>query len=537
MSSISTTADAIPVSKKEMRKVVFAAALGTVFEWYDFFVYGSLAVFFGAMFFPKGNETAAFLATLATFGAGFVLRPFGAIFFGRLGDMIGRKHTFLITMLVMGLATAAVGFLPTYETIGWLAPAILVTLRLLQGLAVGGEFGGAVTYVAEHASAKDRGFTTSWMQITATLGLLLSLLVILVCRNSMSAEAFANWGWRIPFVLSILLLVVSLYIRLKLEESPVFMRMKAEGKASKNPIKDTLGNKRTLRIVLLAIFGAVAGQAVIWYTGHFYSLFFMTSTLKINYQSAYTYLTVALLLGTPFFVFFGWLSDRAGRKWIMMAGCLISAIAFIPLFQGLTYYGNPALYEFRAKNTVIIEGGDCREDQSFVGQLFQPKTTKPCTLAKSFLSNNAVPYELRPGSADLKIRVGDQTFNGYDQNILRESLTKRGLPTVADPAKINGPMVVLMLFCLVFLATMVYGPIGAFLVELFETKVRYSGVSVSLQFGNGWIGGFAPFLATMLVVSTGNIYAGLYYTVVIAALTFIIGSLLLRETKDDSIVS
>ncbi len=537
MSSVTQVAGASPVSKKETRKVVFAAALGTVFEWYDFFVYGSLAVIFGAMFFPKGNETAAFLAALATFGAGFVLRPFGAIFFGRLGDMIGRKHTFLITMLVMGLATAAVGFLPTYETIGWAAPAILVTLRLLQGLAVGGEFGGAVTYVAEHAAAKHRGFTTSWMQITATLGLLLSLLVILVCRNAMSAEAFASWGWRIPFVLSILLLVVSLYIRLKLEESPVFKQMKAEGKGSKNPIKDTFGHKPTLRIVILAIFGAVAGQAVIWYTGHFYSLFFMTSTLKINYQSAYTYLTIALLLGTPFFVFFGWLSDRIGRKWIMMAGCLISAVAFVPIFQGLTYYGNPALHEFRAKNTIVIEGGDCREDQSFIGQLFQPRATKPCTHAKSFLSNNAVPYELRPGGAELKIKVGDRTFNGYDQNTLREALTQLGLPKAADPAKINGPMLVLMLFCLVFLATMVYGPIGAFLVELFETKVRYSGVSVALQFGNGWIGGFAPFFATMLVVGTGNIFAGLYYTVVIAALTFVIGSLFLRETKENDIVS
>jgi MFS family permease len=514
---------------------VFAAALGTVFEWYDFFVYGSLAVIFGAMFFPKGNETAALLAALATFGAGFVLRPFGAIFFGRLGDMIGRKYTFLITMLVMGLATAAVGFLPTFETIGWFAPAILVSLRLLQGLAVGGEFGGAVTYVAEHSAPERRGLTTSWMQVTATLGLFLSLIVILVCRQAMSAEAFASWGWRIPFVVSILLLVISLYIRLKLEESPVFQRMKSEGRTSKNPIKDTLGNVTTLKIVLLAIFGAVAGQAVIWYTGHFYSLYFMTATLKIGYQSAYTYLTIALLLGTPFFVFFGWWSDIVGRKWIMMTGMLLSAILFVPIFHGLTYFGNPALYEFRAKNIAVIEGGDCREEQTFIGQLFQPKATKDCTLAKTFLSANAVPYEARPGSKDLKIMIGNQTLNSFDEKALRSSLAQLGLPSTADPARTNGPMVVVMLFALIFLATMVYGPIGAFLVELFPTAVRYSGVSVSLQFGNGWIGGFAPFIATMLVVSFGDIFAGLLYTVIISAITFAIGSWFIRDTRMNDI--
>jgi MFS family permease len=518
-------------ASKEIRKVVFAAALGTAFEWYDFFVYGSLAVNFGAMFFPKGNETAALLAALATFGAGFVLRPFGAILFGRLGDLVGRKYTFLITMLIMGSATAAVGLLPTFETIGWFAPAILVSLRLLQGLAVGGEFGGAVTYVAEHSAFDRRGLTTGWMQITASFGLLLSLVVILACRQSMSAEAFASWGWRIPFVLSILLLILSLYIRLKLEESPVFHRMKAEGRTSKNPIKDTLGNAATLKVVLLAIFGAVAGQAVIWYTGHFYSLYFMTSTLKIGYQSAYTYLTIALLLGAPFFVFFGWLSDRIGRKWIMMAGMLLSAFLFIPIFQGLTYFGNPGLYQFRAENKVIIEGGDCREEQTFIGQLFQPKATKDCTLAKTFLSANAVPYESRPGGQDLAIRIGDQTLKGYDEKAFRTALVKLGLPSVADPARTNGPMVVVMLFALVFLATMVYGPIGAFLVELFPTKVRYSGVSVALQFGNGWIGGFAPFIATMLVVSSGNIFAGLLYTVGVSALAFLIGSVFVQDTR------
>lgn len=527
--------EALPASTAEIRKVVLAAALGTVFEWYDFFVYGSLAVIFGAMFFPKGNETAALLAALATFGAGFILRPFGAIFFGRLGDMIGRKYTFLVTMLVMGLSTAVIGFLPTFETIGWFAPAILVSLRLLQGLAVGGEYGGAVTYVAEHSAPDRRGLTTSWMQITATLGLFLSIVVILICRQSMSAESFTSWGWRIPFVLSVLLLVLSLYIRLKLEESPVFKRMKQEGRASKNPIKDTLGNAASLKIVMLSIFGAVAGQGVVWYTGHFYSLYFMTSTLKIDYQSAYTYLTIALLLGSPFFVFFGWLSDRIGRKWIMMTGMLGAAFLFIPIFQGLTYYGNPALHEFRAKNTVIIDGGDCREDQTFLGQLFQPKATKDCTRAKAFLSSYAVPYETRAGGKELNLTIGGKTLKGYDENAVRAALDKIGLPKAADPARINGPMIVLLLLSLVLLATMVYGPIGAFLVELFPTKVRYSGVSVAMQIGNGWIGGFAPFFATMLVVSSGNIFAGLLYTVAVAAVTFVIGSLLIRDTRQNDI--
>lgn len=522
-------------AEKDTKRVVFAAALGTVFEWYDFFVYGSLAAFFGALFFPKGNETAALLASLATFGAGFVLRPFGAVVFGRLGDLVGRKKTFLVTMLVMGVATAAVGFLPTYETIGWWAPAILVGLRLLQGLAVGGEFGGAVTYVAEHSEANRRGFTTSWIQITATLGLFLSLLVIMGCRQAMSAEAFASWGWRVPFMVSIGLLVISLYIRLKLEESPIFQQMKAEGKGSKAPVTETFGNMRNLRLVLIAIFGAVAGQAVVWYTGHFYSLYFMTSTLKMNYEMAYTYLTIALVLGTPFFLFFGWLSDKIGRKWIVLSGCALSALMFIPLFQALTTYGNPALAEFRANTFVQVQGNDCNEDQSFLGQLFQPKATKACTRAKSFLASNAVPFAIASGDSALTIKIGDQTLQGFDDKALRAALVARGMPTAANPAAVNGPMVVAILFVMVLLATMVYGPMGALLVEMFPARIRYSGVSASLQFGNGWIGGFAPFVATAVVVSTGSIFAGLWYTVGIAAVTFVLGALLLPETSKNDI--
>ncbi|MEZ0059478.1 MFS family permease [Bradyrhizobium elkanii] len=517
------------------KRIIFAAALGTVFEWYDFFIYGSLAAFFSTLFFPKGNETAALLAALATFGAGFVLRPFGAVVFGRLGDLVGRKKTFLVTMLVMGLATAAVGLLPTFETVGWWAPTVLVGLRLLQGLAVGGEFGGAVTYVAEHSESDKRGFTTSWIQITATLGLFLSLLVIILCRSSMSAESFASWGWRVPFVGSIGLLILSLYIRLKLHESPVFQQMKAEGKGSKNPIADTFADGRNLRLVLVAIFGVVAGQAVIWYTGHFYSLYFMTTTLKMSQDQANFYLLVALTFGTPFFLLFGWLSDKVGRKWIVVTGCALSALLIIPLFQGLATYGNPALAEFRAKTSVVIHGNDCSEDQSLAGQLFQPQATKDCTRAKAFLTARAVPYVVKADSASLNIQVGDETVVGFDDAKLLKVLTDKGLPSVKTPAEPNGPMVVAILFALVFLATMVYGPLGALLVELFPVRIRYSGVSVALQLGNGWIGGFAPFVATAVVIATGNIFGGLWYTVAFAGLTAVVGALLLPETRGQDI--
>ncbi|MCP3392355.1 MFS transporter [Bradyrhizobium sp. CCGB12] len=522
---------------RDTKRVIFAAALGTVFEWYDFFVYGSLAAFFSTLFFPKGNETAALLAALATFGAGFVLRPFGAVVFGRLGDLVGRKKTFLATMLVMGLATAAVGLLPTFETFGWWAPTILVGLRLLQGLAVGGEFGGAVTYVAEHSDADRRGFTTSWIQITATLGLFLSLVVVLLCRSSMSAESFASWGWRIPFVGSIALLVLSLYIRLKMHESPVFQQMKAEGKGSKNPIIDTFGDRRNLRLVLVAIFGVVAGQAVIWYTGHFYSLYFMTTVLKMSLEQANFYLLVALMLGTPFFVFFGWLSDKIGRKPLVVAGCALSALLFNPLFQGLATYGNPALADFRAKTSVVIHANDCSEDQSLFGQLFSPQATKECSRVKSFLTARAVPYVVKADAASLTVQIGDDAAVAFDEARVLKVLTERGLPALKAPVEPNGPMVIAVLFALVFLATMVYGPLGALLVELFPVRIRYSGVSVALQFGNGWIGGFAPFVATAVVIATGNIFGGLWYTIAFAASTAVIGALLLPETRGRDINS
>ncbi|WP_353642919.1 MFS transporter [Mesorhizobium sp. WSM2239] len=527
-STVSPQADAPGVSTK---RTVFAAALGTVFEWYDFFIYGSLAAFFSTLFFPQGNETAALLAALATFGAGFVLRPFGAIVFGRLGDLVGRKKTFLVTMLLMGLATAAIGLLPTYESIGWAAPALLVGLRLLQGLAVGGEFGGAVTYVAEHSDFDRRGFTTSWIQITATLGLFLSLIVIVLCRASLSAEDFASWGWRIPFIGSILLLVLSLYIRLKLHESPVFQEMKAQGKGSKNPIADTFADGKNLRLVLVAIFGVVAGQAVVWYTGHFYSLYFMTTTLKMTHDQANFYLLVALTLGTPFFLFFGWLSDRIGRKWIVVTGCALSALLIMPLFQGLATYGNPALAEFRSKTSVLLVGNDCSHDQSFVGQLFSPQTTTQCQKVKALLTAKAVPYTVKNDNQPLRFQINSEEAKPFSEGDLLAGLSEKGMPAAGTPVQPNGSMVVTILFSLVFLATMVYGPLGALLVELFPVRIRYSGVSVALQLGNGWIGGFAPFVATAVVLSTGNIFGGLWYTVAIAGLTSVVGAFLLPETR------
>jgi MFS family permease len=510
----------------DMRRLVFAAASGTVFEWYDFFIYGSLATFFSGLFFPQGNETAAMLASLATFGAGFVLRPFGAIVFGRLGDTIGRKYTFLLTMVLMGGATGLIGFLPTFSSIGWAAPGGLVLLRLLQGLAIGGEFGGAVTYIAEHSDPKRRGLMTSWLQVTATVGFLLSLVLLMALRAAISAEAFATWGWRVPFLLSLVLLVYSLVIRMRLAESPIFEEMKAAGRASRHPIKDTLGNREIGFKVLLSVFGAVAGQAVVLYMGHFYSLQFLTSTLKVAPQSAYLYMSIALITGAPFFVFFGWLSDRIGRKWIMMSGCLLSAILFIPIFHGLEHFANPELETFRAQSSVVITGGDCSEDQGFIGQLFQPRYTKPCTNAKSFLTANAVPYTLQADTGPMRILIDHVELKPFDMPSLKRALVARGMPLLANPARINAPAVIFMLFLLVLLATMIYGPIGAYLVEVFPSRVRYSAVSVSLQFGNGWIGGFAPFIATAMVVAAGDIFRGLWYVTIVTLVTLVIGSVL-----------
>lgn len=515
------------VTPAEERKVIFASSLGTVFEWYDFYLYGTLAVFFGGLFFPSGNETASFLASLATFGAGFAVRPFGALVFGRLGDLLGRKYTFLITIVLMGIATAGVGLLPTYGQIGVAAPILLVTLRLIQGLALGGEYGGAATYVAEHAPGNRRGYATSWIQTTATMGFFLSLIVILACRQFIGDDAFAVWGWRIPFLISMVLLGISVYIRLRLQESPAFLRMKSEGKGAKNPLRESFGNRQNLRLVLLSLFGATAGQAVVWYTGQFYALFFLQNTLKVNYITAYIMIAVALALATPFFIFFGWLSDRIGRKYIILAGCLLAAVTYIPLFHQLTRAANPALATFNETSQVTVTADDCTL------RVFNtsPPTTS-CDQVKSYLTTRGISYRsVDGGSGTALTTIGTTELQGFDQEAFDAAFAAANYPVEADPERIDYVMTVLILFVLVFYVTMVYGPIAAYLVELFPTRIRYTSMSLPYHIGNGWFGGFLPYLASAIVVTTGNIYAGLYYPIVIAVMTLIIGAFLLPETK------
>ncbi len=514
------------------RRVIFASSLGTVFEWYDFYLYGTLAVFFSSLFFPPGNDTAAFLASLATFGAGFAVRPLGALLFGRIGDLVGRKYTFLITIVVMGLSTALVGVLPKYEDIGIWAPILLVTLRLAQGLALGGEYGGAATYVAEHAPHGKRGYYTSWIQTTATLGFFLSLAVILGCRLGFGEEVFKAWGWRVPFLLSVVLLGVSVYIRLKLQESPVFLEMKTDGTLSRAPLTESFGRWGNAKFVLLALFGATAGQGVVWYTGQFYALFFLQNTLKLDFQTSYLLVAAALLIGTPFFIVFGRLSDRIGRKSIMVTGCLMAALTFIPIFNGLTYSVNPALAEFESLATVTVAGRDC-------GFHIFSKPRTPCDQARDFLTKAGVSYAHAPydGSHDVVTTVFGRPLVGFDEGVYREALAEQGYPVAADPARVNLPITILLLSMLMIYVTMVYGPIAAFLVELFPSRIRYSSMSLPYHIGNGWFGGFLPFLAAALVVRSGNIYYGLWYPIAVAAMTGIIGLLFLHETKDADIRS
>ncbi|NER62694.1 MHS family MFS transporter [Pseudomonas sp. MAFF212427] len=537
---------------KEERKVIFASSLGTVFEWYDFYLYGSLAAIIAKHFFAGVNETTAFIFALLAFAAGFAVRPFGAIVFGRLGDMIGRKHTFLITIVIMGVSTAIVGLLPGYASIGVAAPIILITLRLLQGLALGGEYGGAATYVAEHAPPGRRGFFTSWIQTTATLGLFLSLLVILACRTALGTEAFEAWGWRIPFLLSILLLIVSVYIRLQLSESPVFQRMKAEGKASKAPLTESFARWDNLKIVIMSLLGGTAGQAVVWYTGQFYALFFLLQTLKIDPQTANLLIAGSLLIGTPFFVIFGSLSDRIGRKGIIMAGCILAALTYFPIFHALTQYGNPDVFAAQARNpvTVVADPGQCSFQFDPVGKA---RFTSSCDVAKSLLAKRAIPYEnqkAEPGAV-AQVRIGDKVIQSFDgsslpaadfkaQNdaftaTLGTALKDAGYPEKADPNKTNYPMVLLLLTILVIYVTMVYGPIAAWLVELFPTRIRYTSMSLPYHIGNGWFGGFLPTVAFAMVAATGDIYYGLWYPIVIAVMTAILGTFFLPETKDRDI--
>jgi MFS family permease len=517
-------------SGAEERRVLIASSVGTVFEWYDFYLYATLAPFFAALFFPKGNDTAALLSAFATYAAGFLVRPFGALVFGRVGDLVGRKYTFLVTITVMGTATALVGFLPPYGTIGLTAPILLVLLRLAQGLALGGEYGGAATYVAEHAAHSKRGYATSWIQTTATIGFFLSLLVIGLCRVNMTDLAFRTWGWRVPFILSIVLLAFSIYIRLKLDESPVFRRMKSRGQASKSPLIDSFFRYPNNKYVLLALLGATAGQGVVWYTGQFYALFFLTITLKLDYLSTYVLVGISLLLATPFFLVFGALSDRIGRVKIILAGCVISALTYFPLFKGLTHYVNPALEAYQERTPISVAATDCNF-HVFVG----PNTKfTPCDKAKDFLTKSGLSFASLgdvPGE-DVVTRIGQVELHGFEETKYKDALKSTGYPPAADKAHVNWAMTELILFVMVLYVTMVYGPIAAFLVELFPTQIRYTSMSLPYHIGNGWFGGMLPLLATAMVAASGDIYYGLWYPIWVAGSTFVVGILFLRETKD-----
>jgi MFS family permease len=523
------------------RLVVFASSLGTVFEWYDFYIYGTLGVILAGKFFSGVNPTAAFIFTLLAFAAGFAVRPFGALIFGRLGDIVGRKYTFLVTMTLMGLGTFLIGVLPTYAAWGIAAPMLLIALRLVQGLALGGEYGGAATYVAEHAPPGKRGYFTSWIQTTATLGLFMALLVILGIRTAMGEEAFVSWGWRLPFLLSAVLLAVSIWIRMKLAESPVFQKMKDEGKGSKAPLTEAFGNWANAKIAILALFGATAGEAVVWYSGQFYALFFLTQTLKVDAVTANILIAVSLAIGTPGFILFGWLSDKIGRKPIMLAGFALAVITYLPgspvnIFQAITHYANPKLEKALASApvTVIADPSECSFQFNPVGI---SKFTTSCDIAKSALVVRSVNYSNQeaPKGTPAVVKVGDETIPVTTQNFAQEltaAIAKHGYPTKADPADINYPMTVLMLTILVIYVTLVYGPIAAWLVELFPTRIRYSGLSLPYHIGNGWFGGFLPATVFAIVAATGNIYSGLWYPVVIAAMSFVVALIFLPETKD-----
>ncbi|WCK12677.1 MFS transporter [Agrobacterium tumefaciens] len=607
----------------EEKKVIFASSLGTVFEWYDFYLYGSLAIYIGANFFSQYPETTRNIFALLAFAAGFLVRPFGALVFGRLGDIVGRKYTFLITILIMGVSTFLVGVLPGASQIGIAAPIILIILRMLQGLALGGEYGGAATYVAEHAPNGRRGYYTSWIQTTATLGLFLSLMVILGVQFALGKEAFAAWGWRIPFLVSVLLLGVSVWIRLKMNESPAFKKMKEEGKTSKAPLSEAFGQWKNAKIALLALVGAVIGQAVVWYTGQFYALFFLQSILKVDGQSANIMVAAALILGTGFFVLFGWLSDKIGRKPIIMAGLVLAMLTYFPLFKALTWAGNPALAQAQAsvRATVTAAPGDCKFQFNPTGTA---KFTTSCDIATSFLTRNSVPYDVVAGAAGTpaSVKIGDATIASYDaiaagadaaakdrafQKQVNIALHDGGYPLVrgvaqvpdakldafiaanpelnlnaeavraadkkmvateklvadklltpaetagaaemavysiagggtfamvADPAAVNWVVIIAVLTVLVIYVTMVYGPIAALLVELFPTRIRYSGMSLPYHIGNGWFGGLLPATAFAMSAAKGDIYYGLWYPIVFAGITLVIGLLFLPETKDRDI--
>jgi MFS family permease len=523
----------------EERLVIFASSLGTVFEWYDFYIYGTLGVFLAKYFFSNVAPAVGFIFTLLAFAAGFAVRPFGALIFGRLGDLIGRKYTFLITMSLMGIGTFFIGVLPGYATWGILAPVVLIALRLVQGLALGGEYGGAAIYVAEHAPANKRGYYTSWIQTTATLGLFMALLLVLGVRSAMGEGPFGDWGWRIPFLLSAILLIVSIWIRLKLNESPLFVRMVEEGKASKRPLSEAFGEWRHLKIAIAALLGATAGEAVIWYGGQFYALFFLTQTLKVPAFNAQILIALALAIGTPFFIVFGALSDKIGRKPIMLAGFLLAAVTYFYIFQGLTHFANPKLAAALAASpvTVTADPAECSFQFKATGT---EKFTSGCDLIKTALVNLSVNYNnvAAPPGTKASVQIGNDTITADTPKLadaIAAAVKSHGYPASAEPNDINYPMTLLLLVILVIYVTMVYGPIAAWLVELFPTRIRYSGVSLPYHIGNGWFGGFLPATVFAIVAATGNIYSGLWYPIIVAAMSFVVALIFLPETKDRDI--
>ncbi|MDR3454544.1 MAG: MFS transporter [Rhodoferax sp.] len=546
-----TAAASKPMTPEE-RKVIFASSLGTVFEWYDFYLYGTLAVIIGKQFFSNLDPSSQLIFSLLAFAAGFIVRPFGALFFGRLGDMIGRKYTFLVTILIMGSSTFIVGILPGYASIGVAAPVILIGLRLLQGLALGGEYGGAATYVAEHSPQNKRGAYTAWIQTTATLGLFLSLMVILATQTILGPVAFAEWGWRVPFIASILLLGVSVYIRLSMNESPAFTKMKAEGRTSKAPLSESFGQWKNLKIVILALVGLTAGQAVVWYTGQFYALFFLTQALKVDGPTANVMVALSLVIGTPFFIVFGALSDKIGRKPIIMAGCLLAVLTYFPVFSALTRAANPDLAAAQAKNQVVVtaDPNECSFQFNPTGTV---KFTSSCDIAKQVLAGASVSYDTAPAAAGTPatIKIGETVIPSYTsrglapdeakkkdaefKKLVADDLKAAGYPTKADPEKMDKVMIVVILSYLVLLVTMVYGPIAAMLVEMFPTRIRYTSMSLPYHIGNGWFGGLLPTTAFAIVAQTGNMYNGLWYPIIIAAVTLVVGTLFIKETKDVNI--
>ncbi len=544
---MATVAAPRPMSETE-KTVIFASSLGTIFEWYDFFLFGVMSAIIAANFFSALDESTRNIFVLLAFAAGFAVRPFGALVFGRLGDMIGRKYTFLITIVIMGLSTFLVAFLPTYKSAGIIAPIMLIALRMFQGLALGGEYGGAATYVAEHAPHGKRGFYTAWIQTTASVGLMLALMVILGTRTYYGEKEFAEWAWRIPYAMSGILLAVSVWIRLKLNESPAFAKMKAEGKTSKAPLAESFGQWKNLKVVILALAGLTAGQAVVWYSGQFYTLFFLQTFLKVDGPTANVLIAVSLIIGTPFFIFFGSLSDKIGRKPIIMAGCLLAVVTYFPLFNALTTYANPKLQQAIQKAPVTVESDqtNCNLILNLTGTA---KFTTPCDLARVYLSNAGINYDsVSKAGAVATVKVGDKAIASYDakaptaqedktrfEKEVRGALNDAGYPAKADPISVgssNWLMLVLILTVLMIYVTMVYGPIAAMLVEMFPTRIRYTSMSLPYHIGNGWFGGFLPAISFSIVAAQGNIYSGLWYPIIIAAMTFVLGMLFIRETKD-----